>query len=921
MLLINPNELSRRRSELDRWPELRDLATRIEDLAHPLVRDPLYFPERKSLLSRDGGSCEHDGARLVFDPSSPDCHSCPNCGAVFQGELHHRAWIWHYHLWLSERAIHLALLGALRGDATLTEKAAQIIGLYVERYRDFPNRDNVLGPARLFFSTYLESIWLIQLTIAASLLKTNKGATATLGLNWEAFDSVVQESAGLIASYDEGWSNRQVWNNTAMVAAGLWLSRPDGRGPLSQPLVVMGLNGPHGLRAQLVTAVGNEGLWFEGENYHFFALRGFLLAAELLRSVGIDLYGADAPAARLSDMFVAPLHTVLPDLTLPARGDSPYGVSLLQPRFAELWEIGWARTGDERLESLLSHLYSAAAPDDDGPGMNEIAEQEQNRPARAMSRQLLGWKALCWMRSTLPDAGTELWRSGSALLPGAGVAVMRTEPDRYISVECGGGHGGHGHPDLLHLTLYWNKPLLMDFGTASYVTPSLHWYRSTLAHNAPGVAGRGQLGVSAWCAAFDTSGPWTWCRAAAEVLGDGTLATRTVVVGPACVIDTLEIAADENIVVDLPIHPVSQLRFAVAGPGASGDWEETDVVGVGKASNIVVADNLTWDTADLSLLLGERAEEQLYLVERPGPPDDQFADGEPLTFLLRRARGPGIWQQYYLLGADRAVGVRRQKRDIELRYSDGTRDRITIGKDGCRIIGRAGDKHKLTGLRERPEPPITSKVRQTRILCLRLDHCPDVAEWERHLAERAVIELGKKHYRRSEEHYGARGGFGASVAVFTTGSTVCFAAHVHKKQLHLRPRDAVDPALDNESPDIHSDGIQCYVAMGQWSGFLAVPDAESEDVRILPVAGTGAEVARAWGTWRRTKAGYRILVSVDVGRPLQSGENLPVNLVVNEMYPDRVRRAGQLVLSGGGGWVYLRGDREHPRAAVIAEVL
>jgi hypothetical protein len=30
------------------------------------------------------------------------------------------------------------------------------------------------------------------------------------------------------------------------------------------------------------------------------------------------------------------------------------------------------------------------------------------------------------------------------------------------------------------------------------------------------------------------------------------------------------------------------------------------------------------------------------------------------------------------------------------------------------------------------------------------------------------------------------------------------------------------------------------------------------------------------------------------------------------MQPGRVRRAGQLVWSGAGGWIYLRGDRHDP---------
>ena len=37
--------------------------------------------------------------------------------------------------------------------------------------RSYPNRDNVLGPTRLFFSTYLESIWLLQICVTADLLE------------------------------------------------------------------------------------------------------------------------------------------------------------------------------------------------------------------------------------------------------------------------------------------------------------------------------------------------------------------------------------------------------------------------------------------------------------------------------------------------------------------------------------------------------------------------------------------------------------------------------------------------------------------------------------------------------------------------------------------------------------------------------
>jgi hypothetical protein len=907
MLLKSPDALALRRAELKGSSDLRELARRLEQLAAPLLDDSIYFPDKKALLSQDGGVCTTDGTRLSFDPLSPWQHRCPKCGTVHEGERHHRAWVWRYHIWLSERAIHLALLGALNGDERLVRRARDIIDLYSGRYRRFPNRDNVLGPSRLFFSTYLESIWLTQLIIAALLLEQ-----AQAGTRWDEFNRVVLESARLIASFDEGWSNRQVWNNTAMIAAGVWLGASGSSSPLAT-----GLDGPHGIRAQLVRAVSNEGLWFEGENYHLFALRGFLLAAELAKTVGLDLYGIDGPAQRLQDMFAAPLLTVLPDLTLPARGDAPYGVSLQQPRFAELWEIAWARTGDVRFGSILTHLYSMDAPEHEDHGLSEIAEQEQNQSPHKLDRRFLGWKALCWMSTDAPAVATGEWQAGSTLLPAAGVAVLRPGPGKYVSVECGGNPGGHGHPDLLHTTLFWDVPILADFGTASYVSPSLFWYRSTLAHNAPGVAGLGQLARTAWCAAIDQRDGWAWCRAVADgVFGEGTRATRTVVVGPSYVIDEVDIVADGSATVDLPIHCVTWNGFP---------WEklrahsQSQVEGIGAAVEIDSKDGYVIESEAMNVVLHRRASEQIFWVQRPGPPDHQFADGAPLPFLVRRNRGSGTWQQCYLLGSVRPT-VRHEKGDTLMEYDDGSQDRISLEVDGCRIVDRSGNAINLRGVRGRPLPEDAPKSRQSSITCPTLAEMPTAANWPERVPLRNQFDLGKRQYRRSEQVWGAEGQFVARVAVFVVGSEVCFAADVQKKKVHFRRSRELDPALDNESADVNSDGIQCYIGVGGWSGYLAVPNPDSETVRVNPVRGTMADSRRAKGTWWRAERGYRILVSVDVGRKLVRGEKLPVNLIVNEMYPHRLRRAGQLAFSGGGGWVYLRGDRESPSSAVIAEV-
>src|SRR5688572_31427588 len=73
------------------------------------------LPEHKALLSTDGGICPDDGTALAFDPRSPRAHRCPRCGKSYAGERHERHWARFQHLWLAERAAHLAALQALGG--------------------------------------------------------------------------------------------------------------------------------------------------------------------------------------------------------------------------------------------------------------------------------------------------------------------------------------------------------------------------------------------------------------------------------------------------------------------------------------------------------------------------------------------------------------------------------------------------------------------------------------------------------------------------------------------------------------------------------------------------------------------------------------------------------------------------------------
>ncbi|HEX4683502.1 MAG TPA: hypothetical protein VH277_12370, partial [Gemmatimonadaceae bacterium] len=280
----------------------------------------LYFPAEKALLSREGGRCARDGTLLEFDPFNRHEHRCPSCGTVHRGELHDRFWIYWYQLWLAERAVHAAVLSRLGVGEGFAAVAASILDGYADRYLSYSNVDNVLGPTRLFFSTYLESIWLLQICIAADLIEEENPALAA-----RVVERIVEPSREIIAEYDEGASNRQVWNDAALLAAARLLD--DDRAAED---AVFGVSG---VATHLSDGLLADGTWYEGENYHLFAHRGLWYGVQMAERAGLEL--PRMLVDRLQLGFAAPFASALPDFTLPSRRDSQYAISLRQWRIAE----------------------------------------------------------------------------------------------------------------------------------------------------------------------------------------------------------------------------------------------------------------------------------------------------------------------------------------------------------------------------------------------------------------------------------------------------------------------------------------------------------------------------------------------------------------------------------------------------------
>ncbi|MDQ4080271.1 MAG: hypothetical protein M3125_05880, partial [Gemmatimonadota bacterium] len=108
---------------------------------------------------------------------------------------------------------------------------------------------------------------------------------------------------------------------------------------------------------------------------------------------------------------------------------------------------------------------------------------------------------------------------------------------------------------------------------------------------------------------------------------------------------------------------------------------------------------------------------------------------------------------------------------------------------------------------------------------------------------------------------------------------------------------------------------QLYITASDWprhAGWLLVPEHPEPRVRARHVDGTRINVPLA-ATWTPRPDGYSMHFTIPLDT-LGGGPEVPIGLdiIVNDMSPARARRRGQLVLSGGGGWIYLQGDRQLP---------
>jgi hypothetical protein len=884
--------------------ELAGLADSLAgDLDRLLPDEDVFVPPEKALLTRRGGRCERDGMLLEFDPRAPRRHACPACGAIYDREEDYRWWIMGYQLWLSERAVHAALLARVRGTERHRRLATSILARYADAYGSYPNADNVLGPGRVFFSTYLESIWLLQLCVALSLLE-GTGTDAETG---NVRDRLVMPSAEVIAQFNEGGSNRQVWNSAALATAGHILGAPE--------LVDRAIHGAGGLLDHLRTGLLPDGSWYEGENYHLFAHRGLWFLVSIAEGAGYSL--PDELGTRFESAFTVPLLTALPDLTFPSRRDSQYRVSIQQWRVAESLELGLARRpGDAILASGLHRLYETG-PGGDAARWRSTGEAERNVPGVRLTRSDLGWKSLWCALAELP--GTTDGELGSVLLPDQGLGIVRRERDRvYVALDYGHAGGGHGHPDRLNLWLVnGGARILEDVGTGSYVDPSLHWYRSSLAHNAPLVDGRRQDSVDGRLLAWAEGDGLSLVNAEAE-LAEDVRVRRCVVVSDRYAIDVVGWDAARDVTIDLPLHVDAGLSGATWTPGNLTRGELPDD-GFGFLRNPEAAGavpDAAMETVGARGWIHAPANHEWWRFTAPGPP------GEPdRPFLMLRCRGAAgrittLWDWTRTVSA-----VLVEEEGVRVTHADGIVDTHRPSNSAWRVERSPGSVTVLAGSVRADEPGRTKpETRRPLALNLRVIHDAPrrpgplmAGEVAGAPGESLRFRLAGESYLRTEQSWREAGAPEAAIAVAATRHELLVEVTVFKDTPAFMP--ALDRnSLDNEHPDTNSDGFQLQVtpwqapaAQGSW---ILVPEPGDEYVRVTR---RGNEAMPLAASWRLTSDGYQVLARIGLDALGTFPEGIDLGVIINEKPVGRDRRRGQLVLGATrGGWAWLRGDRHDP---------
>jgi hypothetical protein len=409
-------------------------------------------------------------------------------------------------------------------------------------------------------------------------------------------------------------------------------------------------------------------------------------------------------------------------------------------------------------------------------------------------------------------------------------------------------------------------------------------------------------------------------------------------------VDVTDLSAREDHLLELPWHIAGRGSVETPGRWVSDELADEFVTRVQRfvpdaaGSEIVI----THVQARARLTLHLIFDGELLEMEGPGLPGG--GRHERVPFYVVRARGRNVRVVTVLEPATRGAVVR----SVQTR-GDSVEVTTTSGIDHHRFTGSDWTIEQegqapiaLKGARE-PRPPFVPLLQidpptPVAAPAFRVGSPPPLDGSLEGFELAEPLQLGlEDQYRRSEDAYPGPDDLSANAYAAWDEQALYLAVAVTKPEVCLREVGAPPLKLDNDPDDIHSDGLQVYVAPaintssqnggGAGSiGYLIVPEQGGHGVRVQPTSDTRSPVARGeavTGRWQRTGTGYCVTVAIPwpEGVYPHAGARVSFDLIVNELLPGRLRRVGQLVWSGGGGWVWLRGDRQDPSRFGVLELV
>lgn len=428
---------------------------------------------REIVIPERSGHYHHftctDGTRLPepadqqFPPvTSGTLHvfECPACGKTYSDEKVEGAMRQRQHTWLMGACRDLALAGAIEQRNDYTTKAAEILIKYADAY---PGRHTGATTGGIYYQSLDESVHFITLAQAYDLIYDANVLTDAdkehieRDLLWEAAEGFIKVGIG------GNWGS---WHLSGVGAIGLATKH--------QRYIDHGVNS---FKSQIKSQLGDDGLWPESvHTYHFYPMRAFLHLAEGCANAGIDLYNWEAkPGKSLLSMFTAPLSYMYPNFQLAAINDGWFASFLP----LDVYEIGYER-------------YKV-------PGFAWVVNELRRRgdATKTSSPDTVDIWSLIHAVDP-PEAPSPKFQPTN--FPVIGIATLRmpsaaTGKETMLTFDYGR-NLGHSQADNMGVTIFAEDKLIAaDYGTPSYGSAILPYYKGTISHNTVMMNGKNHSGL------------------------------------------------------------------------------------------------------------------------------------------------------------------------------------------------------------------------------------------------------------------------------------------------------------------------------------------------------------------------------------------------------------------------------------------